>query len=42
MMRLDLQCSGDTVAYVYVGRLRTKIDRWHIETVRDVGYCFSA
>jgi len=33
---------GSNVLEVYVGRLRAKIDRWHIETVRNVGYCFSA
>jgi two-component system, OmpR family, response regulator len=33
---------GSNVLEVYVGRLRSKIDRWHIETVRNVGYCFSA
>jgi two-component system, OmpR family, response regulator len=33
---------GSNVLEVYVARLRSKIDRWHIETVRNVGYCFSA
>ncbi len=33
---------GSNVLEVYVGRLRAKINRWHIETVRNVGYCFSA
>ena len=42
-VRLDLQRHpGSNVLEVYVGRLRSKIDRWHIETVRNVGYCFSA
>ncbi len=42
MMRLDLQRPGDNVADVDVERLGAKIDWWHIRTVRDVGYCFSA
>jgi two-component system copper resistance phosphate regulon response regulator CusR len=33
---------GSNVLEVSVARLRGKIDRWHIETVRNVGYCFSA
>jgi two-component system copper resistance phosphate regulon response regulator CusR len=33
---------GSNVVDVYVGRLRSKLERQHIETVRNVGYCFSA
>jgi DNA-binding response OmpR family regulator len=33
---------GSNVLDVYVGRLRSKLERRHIETVRNVGYCFSA
>jgi len=33
---------GSNVVDVYVGRLRSKLQRQHIETVRNVGYCFSA
>jgi two-component system, OmpR family, response regulator len=33
---------GSNVLDVYVGRLRSKLARQHIETVRNVGYCFSA
>ncbi|MDT7543928.1 MAG: two-component system, OmpR family, response regulator, partial [Actinomycetota bacterium] len=33
---------GSNVVDVYVGRLRSKLQRRHIETVRNVGYCFSA
>jgi DNA-binding response OmpR family regulator len=42
MMRLDLQRPGDNAADVDVERLRVKVDWWHIRTVRNVGYCFSA
>jgi DNA-binding response OmpR family regulator len=41
MMRPDLHRFGNHEADVDVGRLRAKVDRWHIETVRNVGYCFS-
>jgi two-component system copper resistance phosphate regulon response regulator CusR len=33
---------GSNVVDVYVARLRSKLQRRHIETVRNVGYCFSA
>ncbi|MCW2601612.1 MAG: DNA-binding heavy metal response regulator [Frankiales bacterium] len=33
---------GSNVVDVYVGRLRGKLERQYIETVRNVGYCFSA
>jgi two-component system, OmpR family, response regulator len=33
---------GSNVLDVYVGRLRSKLARRYIETVRNVGYCFSA
>jgi two-component system copper resistance phosphate regulon response regulator CusR len=33
---------GSNVVDVYVGRLRNKLQKQHIETVRNVGYCFSA
>lgn len=33
---------GSNVVDVYVGRLRGKLQQRHIETVRNVGYCFSA
>jgi two-component system copper resistance phosphate regulon response regulator CusR len=33
---------GSNVVDVYVARLRSKLQRQHIETVRNVGYCFSA
>jgi DNA-binding response OmpR family regulator len=33
---------GSNVVDVYVGRLRSKLQQQHIETVRNVGYCFSA
>jgi DNA-binding response OmpR family regulator len=42
MMRLDLRCPGGNSVEVDVERPRAKIDWWHIRTVRDVGFCFSA